>query len=39
MVAAKYEAMNQLAKALDGIATSVTSARMKESTPMRGMVH
>jgi len=36
---AKYMAMNQLAKALEGISGSVTSARMKESTPMRGMVH
>eukprot|EP00980_Cylindrotheca_fusiformis_P009147 scaffold1992_cov113-Cylindrotheca_fusiformis.AAC.12 len=39
MVAAKYEAMNQLAKALDGIASSVTSARMKEASAMRGMAH
>ena len=40
LITAKYDAMNQLAQALDGIATSVTSARMKEQTaPMRGMAH
>jgi COP9 signalosome complex subunit 2 len=39
LTAQKYEAMNQLATALDGIAVSVTSARMKEGPSMRGMVH
>mmetsp|Transcript_32321 Transcript_32321/g.78604 ORF Transcript_32321/g.78604 Transcript_32321/m.78604 type:complete len:503 (-) Transcript_32321:674-2182(-) len=39
VVKAKYAAMNQLAKALESISGTVTSARMKESTPMRGMVH
>jgi COP9 signalosome complex subunit 2 len=35
----KYDAMNSLAKALDDISTSITSARMKEAPSMRGMVH
>jgi COP9 signalosome complex subunit 2 len=39
LIALKYEAMNKLANALDNIASSVTSARMKEGPSMRGMVH
>jgi COP9 signalosome complex subunit 2 len=39
LVVQKFEAMNQLSKALDDIAASVTSARMKEGPSMRGMVH
>lgn len=39
LVAQKYEAMNQLSDALNAIAATVTSARMKEGPSMRGMVH
>ena len=39
VVKAKYIAMTQLAKSIESISISVTSARMKESAPMRGMVH
>ena len=39
LIAQKYEAMEQLAKALDQISSSITSARMKEGPSMRGMVH
>lgn len=39
MLMQKYQAMQQLAFALDEIAVNVTSARMKEGVSMRGMVH
>jgi COP9 signalosome complex subunit 2 len=39
LATAKYDAMNQLTRALDRIAASITSARMKEGPPMRGMAH
>ena len=39
LITAKYDAMNQLSKALDGISTSVNSARMKEAASLRGMAH
>jgi hypothetical protein len=39
LLALKYDAMGSLAKALDDISTSITSARMKEAPSMRGMVH
>lgn len=35
----KYNAMDQLAQALDEISSNITSARMKEGPQMRGMVH
>ena len=35
----KFNAMDQLAQALEEISNSITSARMKEGPQMRGMVH
>ena len=35
----KFNAMGQLAQALEEISNSITSARMKEGPQMRGMVH